>query len=147
KEILPYIDATFPTYKVGNTRLLIGDSLAGSIALMTAMTYPTIFSQVALLSPMYNENIKQKFDTCMNKDQLTIWHAIGLEEEDFILPTNGKRANFLTPNRELNQLIKEGNTEYFYKEFKGGHHWKSWKPLLGDILLKFLSNQINGKYV
>ena len=76
KEILPYIDATFPTYKVGNTRLLIGDSLAGSIALMTAMTYPTIFSQVALLSPMYNENIKQKFDTCMNKDQLTIWHAI-----------------------------------------------------------------------
>ncbi|MDU6557260.1 MAG: alpha/beta hydrolase-fold protein, partial [Staphylococcus epidermidis] len=32
KEILPYIDATFPTYKVGNTRLLIGDSLAGSIA-------------------------------------------------------------------------------------------------------------------
>ncbi|MEJ7545523.1 alpha/beta hydrolase-fold protein, partial [Staphylococcus hominis] len=90
----------------GNTRLLIGDSLAGSIALMTAMTYPTIFSQVALLSPMYNENIKQKFDTCMNKDQLTIWHAIGLEEEDFILPTNGKRANFLTPNRELNQLIK-----------------------------------------
>ncbi len=94
KEILPYIDATFPTYKVGNTRILIGDSLAGSIALMTAMTYPTIFSQVALLSPMYNENIKQKFDTCMNKDQLTIWHAIGLEEEDFILPTNGKRANF-----------------------------------------------------
>ncbi|MEJ7221053.1 alpha/beta hydrolase-fold protein, partial [Staphylococcus gallinarum] len=51
KEILPYIDATIPTYKVGNTRLLIGDSLAGSIALMTAMTYPTIFSQVALLSP------------------------------------------------------------------------------------------------
>ncbi|MCC3696987.1 esterase family protein, partial [Staphylococcus epidermidis] len=147
KEILPYIDATFPTYKVGNTRLLIGDSLAGSIALMTAMTYPTIFSRVALLSPMYNENIKKKIDTCMNKGQLTIWHAIGLEEADFILPTNGKRANFLTPNRELNQLIKEDNIEYFYKEFNGGHHWKSWKPLLGDILLQFLGDPINGKYV
>ena len=58
----------------------------------------------------------------MNKGQLTIWHAIGLEEADFILPTNGKRANFLTPNRELNQLIKEDNIEYFYKEFNGGHH-------------------------
>ena len=57
KEIL-YIDATFPTYKVGNTRLLIGDSLAGSIALM--MTYPTILVRVALLGPMYNENIKKK---------------------------------------------------------------------------------------
>lgn len=120
---------------------------SGSIALMTAMTYPTIFSRVALLSPMYNENIKKKIDTCMNKGQLTIWHAIGLEEADFILPTNGKRANFLTPNRELNQLIKEDNIEYFYKEFNGGHHWKSWKPLLGDILLQFLGDPINGKYV
>ena len=46
KEILPYIDMTFPTYKVGNTRLLIGDSLAGSIALMTAMTYPTILVEL-----------------------------------------------------------------------------------------------------
>ena len=45
---------------------------------------------------MYNENIKKKIDTCMNKGQLTIWHAIGLEEADFILPTNGKRANFNT---------------------------------------------------
>ena len=41
---------------------------------------------------------------------------------DFILPTNGKEP---TPNRELNQLIKEDNIEYFYKEFNGGHHWKS----------------------
>ena len=38
--------------------------------------------------------ILRKIDTCMNKGQLTIWHAIGLEEADFILPTNGKRANF-----------------------------------------------------
>ena len=35
----------------------------------------------------------------MNKGQLTIWHAIGLEEADFILPTNGKRANFNTQPR------------------------------------------------
>lgn len=28
KELLPFIDQTFPTYKVGNSRLLIGDSLS-----------------------------------------------------------------------------------------------------------------------
>lgn len=60
KEILPYIDATFPTYKVGNTRLLIGDSLAGSIAFNDCNDLPNYFSRVALLSPMYNENIKKK---------------------------------------------------------------------------------------
>lgn len=76
KEILPYVDSTFPTYKVGNARLLIGDSLAGSIALMTALTYPTIFSQVAMLSPMYNQNIKQKLESCDDRKQLTLWHAM-----------------------------------------------------------------------
>ena len=30
KELLPFIDKTFPTYKVGNARILMGDSLAGS---------------------------------------------------------------------------------------------------------------------
>lgn len=142
KEILPYIDSTFPTYKVGNARLLIGDSLAGSIALMTALTYPTIFSQVAMLSPMYNQNIKQKLESCDDRKQLTLWHAIGLEEEDFTLPTNGERANFLTPNRELSEIIKGYDMDYYYTEFEGGHSWKSWKPMLGDILKYFLSDVI-----
>ena len=68
--------------------------------------------------------------------------AIGLEEEDFTLPTNGKRANFLTPNRELADLIKDYDVDYYYTEFEGGHSWKSWKPLLGDILEYFLSDVI-----
>ncbi|MCD9065821.1 esterase family protein [Staphylococcus pasteuri] len=142
KELLPFIDATFPTYKVGNARLLMGDSLAGSIALLTSLTYPTIFSQVAMLSPQYDDIIKEKLIDCETKEQLSIWHAIGLEEEDFTLPTNGKRANFLTPNRELNQLIKQYHVKYEYQEFDGGHNWKSWKPMLGDILKYFLDEEI-----
>ncbi len=142
KELLPFIDATFPTYKVGNARLLMGDSLAGSIALLTSLTYPTIFSQVAMLSPQYDDIIKEKLIDCETKEQLSIWHAIGLEEEDFTLPTNGERANFLTPNRELNQLIKQYHVKYEYQEFDGGHNWKSWKPMLGDILKYFLNEEI-----
>ena len=120
----------------------MGDSLAGSIALLTSLTYPTIFSQVAMLSPQYDDIIKEKLIDCETKEQLSIWHAIGLEEEDFTLPTNGKRANFLTPNRELNQLIKQYHVKYEYQEFDGGHNWKSWKPMLGDILKYFLNEEI-----
>ncbi|SUM73204.1 acetyl esterase [Staphylococcus saccharolyticus] len=108
---------------------------------MTALTYPTIFSQAAILSPMYDKNIKLKIENCNNKEQLTLWHAIGLEEEDFTLPTNGQRANFLTPNRELSKLIVSENIDY-YKELDGDHSWKSWNPLLSDILKYFLSDAI-----
>lgn len=68
---------------MGNARLLLGDSLAGSIALMTALTYSTIFSQAAILSPMYDKNIKLKLENCNNKEQLTLWHAIGLRRGGF----------------------------------------------------------------
>ena len=84
----------FQLIKVGNARILMGDSLAGSIALLTALTYPTIFSQVAMLSPHSDETVIDKFNKCIQYSELSIWHAIGLEEEDFALPTTGERANF-----------------------------------------------------
>ena len=51
REILPFIDEQFATFRVGNARLLLGDSLAGSIAFLTTLSYPRIFSQVGMLSP------------------------------------------------------------------------------------------------
>ncbi|PTE27170.1 alpha/beta hydrolase-fold protein, partial [Staphylococcus equorum] len=142
-EILPFIDRTFPTYKVGNARILLGDSLAGSVALMTALSYPRIFSQVGLLSPQHDEVIQTLIERCQFQEQLTIWHAVGLEEEDFELPTNGKRADFLTPNRELKSIIEANNFTHHYIEFEGGHRWKSWKHLLDDLLKYFLSDNIS----
>ena len=142
KELLPFIDKTFPTYKVGNARILMGDSLAGSIALLTALTYPTMFSQVAMLSPHSDESVIDKFNKCIQYSELSIWHAIGLEEEDFALPTTGERANFLTPNRDLATVIKDKGLTYHYLEFEGRHNWKSWKPLLSDILKYYLSDEL-----
>lgn len=142
-EILPYIDQTFPTFKVGNARILLGDSLAGSAALITALSYPRIFSQVGLLSPQHDEAIEMLIERCQFKEQLSIWHAVGLEEEDFKLPITGKSADFLTPNRKLNQVIEKNDFTYHYLEFEGGHMWKSWKPLLGDLLKYFLSDNIS----
>ncbi|SUM32358.1 esterase [Staphylococcus gallinarum] len=115
-----FIDRTFPTFKVGNSRILLGDSLAGSVALMTALSYPRVFSQVGMLSPQHDEVITTMFDRCQFQEQLTIWHIVGLEEDDFELPTTGKRADFLTPNRELNQLIATSGVTYHYFEFDGG---------------------------
>ncbi|MEB7421886.1 alpha/beta hydrolase-fold protein [Staphylococcus arlettae] len=143
QEILPYIDQQFPTYKVGNGRLLLGDSLAASVALITALTYPRVFSQVGMLSPQHDDVITTLVQRCQFTDILTVWHTVGLEEADFALPTTGKRADFLTPNRALNQLLATQEMTYYYQEFDGGHRWKSWKPLLADTLTYFLSDNIS----
>lgn len=142
-EILPYIDRTFPTFKVGNARVVLGDSLAGSVALMTALSYPRVFSQVGLLSPQHDEVIQTLLERCQFKEQLSIWHTVGLEEDDFELPTNGRRADFLTPNRELKNIIEAHGTSHYYFEFDGSHRWKSWKELLDELLIYFLSDNIS----
>lgn len=138
KEILPYIDQNFPTYKVANGRILLGDSLAGSIALMTALSYPRLFSQVGMFSPMFNEVVDVLADRCQFIDHLNIWQAVGKEEIDFALPTTGEHADFLTPNRELNALLDQKEVTHYYEEFDGTHRWKSWKTLMEPLLLYFL---------
>ncbi|MCU5746004.1 alpha/beta hydrolase-fold protein [Staphylococcus sp. SQ8-PEA] len=143
QELLPFIDNTFATYKVGHGRVLLGDSLAGSIALLTALSYPRIFSQVGVLSPQYAEPINQLVERCQFKEQLSIWHAVGLEEQKFNLPTTGAEADFLTPNRALHELLDKHNITTHYQEFEGGHQWKSWQGLLEDLLIYFLSDDIS----
>ncbi|MBA8779757.1 esterase family protein [Staphylococcus schleiferi subsp. coagulans] len=140
KELLPWIDRQFATYKVGNARLLLGDSLAGSIALLTGLSYPRVMSQIGILSPYYDEIVKQIFERCQFKSHLNIWHAIGKEECDFKLPTTGKQADFLTPNRAFRDLVECEQVTYYYEELDGGHNWKTWQKELSKILTHFLSN-------
>ena len=139
QEILPYIDKTFPTFKVASGRILLGDSLAGSIALMTALSYPRLFNQVGMFSPMFNEVVDLLANHCQFIDQLNVWHAVGKEEIDFALPTTGERAEFLTPNRELKALFEQLQVTHHYEEFDGGHRWKYWKKLMEPLLLYFLA--------
>ncbi|MGK9045046.1 alpha/beta hydrolase [Mammaliicoccus vitulinus] len=140
KELCPYIDKTFSTLKVGNARILLGDSLAASIALVTALEYPHHFSQVGLFSPLINDTVTEKFQNCSAKDLLTIKHYIGKQEDSFKL-ISGDMADFLTPNRAFSESLKQSNITYNYEELDGGHTWKTWKPELGNMLSYFLSHQ------
>ncbi|MCS4486637.1 alpha/beta hydrolase-fold protein [Staphylococcus americanisciuri] len=141
QEILPWVEKTFATSDVAEGRILLGDSLAGSIALLTAFSYPRIVNQVGVLSPHSDDVVEQLFQRCQFQEMLNIWHVIGKEECDFQLPTSGKRADFLTPNRALHDKIQATGGQYFYEELDGGHNWKTWRTVLPQLLKYFLSNQ------
>src|SRR5699024_9870928 len=77
-----FIDSNFKTLKMASSRLLMGESLAGSCARSAALTYPSTFSQALALSPCVDDAFIQRFKNSMSLINLNIYHTIGLEEED-----------------------------------------------------------------
>jgi enterochelin esterase-like enzyme len=125
-ELVPYIDENYPTYQVGSGRGLIGDSLAATISLLTALKYPNCFGKVILHSPYVDDYVMETVEDFKDTFGLSIYHVIGEEETEVKTTQDGIR-DFLTPNRELHKLIKRIGFSYFYEEFKGNHTWKYWQ--------------------
>ncbi|WP_042349450.1 alpha/beta hydrolase [Bacillus massiliigorillae] len=137
-ELVPFLDQEFPTHGVGNGRMLIGDSLAGTVSLMTALRYPNMFGKVAMQSPYVDQHVKQAIQDFTTPHLLQIYHVIGKNEVD-VPTTDGKRSNFIKPNRELHSLLTEKDFPLFYEEFDGEHTWKYWQkdlPRAVEMMLK-----------
>ncbi|MFT8321091.1 MAG: esterase family protein [Bacillus sp. (in: firmicutes)] len=137
-ELVPFIDQTFPTYQMGLGRGLIGDSLGATVSLMTALKYPHTFGKVMLQSPLVNSKVLQAVQAFDRFHLLEIFHIIGTEETA-VKTTIQTVEDFLTPNRELNQLLHKTTADYIYKEFNGDHTWKHWQPYVKTIMEKMFS--------
>ncbi|MEK5392360.1 esterase family protein [Margalitia sp. FSL K6-0131] len=132
-ELVPYLDKEFPTFHMGMGRVLIGDSLAATVSLLTAAKYPNIFGKVILQSPMVDEKVLEAVEQHPDPSLLSVYHIIG-KGETKVKTTNGQVQDFLTPNRKLHQLFKEKKFSVFYEEFDGEHTWKYWQPDLKRAL-------------
>ncbi len=125
-ELVPYIDEHYPTYQVGTGRALIGDSLAATISLLTAVKYPNIFGKVILHSPYVDQFVLEQVKSVQNPSAFSIYHVIGTEENEVQTQVDGIQ-DFLAPNRSLKEAIEEKGFDYFYEEFEGNHTWKYWQ--------------------
>ncbi|MGG1676545.1 alpha/beta hydrolase [Neobacillus sp. NRS-1170] len=132
-ELVPFLDQEFPTYHMGSTRALIGDSLGATVSLMTALQYPHTFGKVLLQSPYVDQQVMELVADFSEPQLLDIYHIIG-KQETKVQMTNGKLGDFLTPNRQLSKLLKERPFTYFYEEFNGNHTWTYWQPDLRRAL-------------
>ncbi|MGY0694232.1 alpha/beta hydrolase [Virgibacillus sp. FSP13] len=133
-EVAPFLDDLLPTYHMGQSRTLMGDSLAGTLALMTALQYPNTFSNVIMQSPYVDETVMSAVKNAKQMDSMDIYHTIGVEETE-VDTTDGSKQDFLTPNRELNKLLTEKGTSYIYHELDGPHTWKPWQKDLKRALI------------
>ena len=124
-ELVPWLDQEYPTTGMGKSRTLMGDSLAATVSLMTAVTYPNIFGRAILHSPYVNEKVLDAVRNHRAPELLDVYHVIGKEETNVAV---SDLKDFLTPNRELHSLFSEKNIQNYYHEFDGGHSWKYWQP-------------------
>lgn len=133
REVIPFLDDLFPTYLMGQSRTLMGDSLAGTLALMTAIRYPNTIGNVIMQSPYVDETVLNAVKNSNDICTLSIYHTIGTEET-IVHTTDGSKEDFLTPNRELNHLLATNNSDYIYHELEGPHTWKPWQKDLKRAL-------------
>ncbi|MFY0760013.1 esterase family protein [Metabacillus dongyingensis] len=132
-EVVPFLDKEFPTYQMGAGRALIGDSLAGTVSFMTALTYPNTFGKVIMQSPYSDETVLQMVEDFSSPALLSVYHQIGTKETE-VKTTDGAVQDFLAPNRELHTAIDAKGIPSVYEEFEGDHKWTFWQPSLKKIL-------------
>ncbi|AXI08810.1 hypothetical protein CUC15_07710 [Oceanobacillus zhaokaii] len=134
REVIPMLDEIIPNLQMGRSRALIGDSLAGSFALSTAIRYPNTFGKVIMQSPYVDDVLLHKVKEATTLETLDIYHTTGTAEIEAVL-SDGEKEDQLTPNRELHQLIEEKNANYMYDELKDGDHtWKYWQRDMERVL-------------
>jgi enterochelin esterase-like enzyme len=132
-ELVPFLDNEFPTYQMGSTRALIGDSLGATVSLMTAIQYPYTFGKVLLQSPFVDNQVLEMVENFPESQLLEIYHVVGNQETE-VRTTDGKVSDFLTPNRRLSKVIVQKSLIYFFEEFNGNHTWTHWQPDLRRAL-------------
>ncbi|MED4227999.1 esterase family protein [Neobacillus cucumis] len=135
-ELAPFLDQEFPTYQMGSTRALIGDSLGAAVSLMTALQYPHTFGKLLLQSPYVDEQVLKLVKDFKEGQLLEIYHVVGTQETA-VPTTDGKIKDFISPNRLLATEIKMKPITYFYEEYNGNHTWTYWQPDLKRALKMF----------
>lgn len=133
EEVIPFLKDTLAINPLGYKWALMGDSLAGTLAFMTAFENKTLFDKVIMQSPLVNQAVLDLAHTIDHK-KIEVYHTIGLKETEVGTTKDGK-LDFVSPNIKLNEILSSKNLNYHYKEFEDGiHTWKYWQADLANAL-------------
>lgn len=136
KEVVPLVDELLPLNPLGTKRALIGDSLAATISLLTAIDFPELFHYVIMQSPLVDDKVLHFVENFTGNQRPEIYHTIGLKETN-VPTTKHDVIDFVQPNKRLAALIKDRFPIYKYVENEEGNHtWKYWQKELPDILIE-----------
>lgn len=131
-EVDPLLEKFLPSYHIDVTKVLMGDSLAGTASLLTALKHPNTFHKVVMQSPYVDHYVFEAVSQSDNLSEIEIYHTIG-KNELAVKTIRSEAEDFLTPNRELNEVLQQKVNNYTYFELEGEHTWKQWQKDLPNV--------------
>ncbi|HLR59144.1 MAG TPA: alpha/beta hydrolase-fold protein [Pseudogracilibacillus sp.] len=133
-EVIPFVTEELPINPLGEKWTLMGDSLAGTLAFLTAIENQHLFDNIIMQSPLVNDFVIESAKQLSSNTDLEVYHTIGLKETDVGTTADGK-IDFVTPNQKLHEVLDSKNLIYHYYEFPEGiHTWKYWQQDLPHAL-------------
>lgn len=136
EEMLPYIEYRYPVKAHADHRVLVGDSLGGTVSLHLALSYPHLFRNVISLSGAFFEPTRRAIRESPDLSWLRMYQLIGTEETD--VQTEWGVPDFLEANRLTRELLEQKNAGILYKEGAGKHTWGFWQNELADAMRYFI---------
>ena len=123
-ELVPLIDARYPTLAHARHRAILGTSLGGLHATYMVLRYPATFALAAIQSPALPGAawvLDELEKSAVRPARVVI--DVGLYEQ-WCLPGA----------RRLRELLERRGTGVLYLEVPDGHSWGHWRATVGDAL-------------
>ncbi|MBQ0140352.1 MAG: esterase family protein [Kurthia sp.] len=139
EELMCYLNEHYSISQLPSDHILMGDSQAATVSLLALVKYPEVFQQAILHSPQVNEQVLSLAQNLPEDIQFHIYHAIGKGETE-VQTRDGQIKDFLTPNRQLHEVLQDFGIDYEYAELPGDHTWKTWKPDLPRAIVRIFQN-------
>lgn len=125
KDVIPYIEANFRTYKDSRNRALAGLSMGGMQTRMISLSHPEIFSQIGLFSGgTISEKDLQDNPEFLKHNKLT-FVSYGSREVE-----NPRRT---APKEEVEKVKAMGLNAYYYESPLTAHEWQTWRRSLYEF--------------
>ena len=135
-ELVPTIDARFPTDPRPFARTVVGASLGGLIAAYAAIEHPEVFGKV----------ISQSGAFFLDHSKLVnLYRERGPSGLVVDLTVGKFEGELLESNHALDAVLREKHIRHAYREFDGGHNWTSWRDQIGQSLRAVLTPAPAGK--
>lgn len=137
-ELVPWIDAHYPTQRRAERRAIVGASFSGLIALWIAHQRPDIFGLVASQSGYVSRAGDALIDRYRHKPTpAPAVHLLVGSYETHLgpFPPGHPEGDFVRGNRALRDVLRAQGYRHAYAELHDGHAWALWRARLGEALI------------